>query len=158
MLNSSSSEDLQNQTAGKVPVVSLPQDDAEAFTIMCRIFHYCADEIILRGLAVDCLMNIAILCDKYECVQAISASSVTWFQQIDPLPFSEPCLSKLLYVAYMLEAPQAFSRISLEIIFRHIGSYDPLEELVEKYGLNAIGLKGMFQQARLIVPAKLFSN
>ncbi|MCJ1432888.1 hypothetical protein MMC27_002246 [Xylographa pallens] len=133
LFNSSFNEGLQRQTASKKLIIPLPQDDAEAFTIVCQVVHHRADEVS-QDLTADCLVDIAIICDKYECVKAISPASATWFQALDPISFVASENHKLLHAAYVLDAPHAFSRISWEILLNHRGPYKDLAH-IDNHGL-----------------------
>ena len=83
-----------------------------------------------------------MLCDEYECVRAISPASAIWFQALDPLPSVVSDSHKLLFAAYVLDAPHAFSRISWEILFNHSGPYKELAN-IEDYGLFIRDMTGM---------------
>ncbi|MCJ1290939.1 hypothetical protein MMC34_002481 [Xylographa carneopallida] len=144
MFNSSFSECYQNHAAGKILIVLLPQDDAEAFTIICKVIHHRTDEVSQK-ITVDCIVNIAMLCDKYKVVRAISPSSAAWFQA----PLADIFVRsdfKLLDAAFVLDAPYAFSRISWDIIMSHTGLYgNPV--FLTKHGIFDGDLRGMCHQA-----------
>jgi hypothetical protein len=101
-------------------VVELPDDDVEAFTVLCRVVHYRMSDVPLR-LSAACLTKLAIICDKYGCVGAITHSSILWLQEAlkgataDDLP-------KLLFAAYVLDVPGPFSSVSWVFILSHVGS------------------------------------
>jgi hypothetical protein len=58
-------------------VISLPEDDAEALTILCNVVHYLMEDVP-RCLDPATLEKITILCDKYDCVSAVTHSSIVW--------------------------------------------------------------------------------
>ncbi|MCJ1388417.1 hypothetical protein MMC18_001264 [Xylographa bjoerkii] len=127
MLNSSFKESLHNQPADKIPIVPLPEDDAEAFTILCKVLHYRMDDFP-RVLTPNCLVNIAIIADKYNFVAAITLPSTLWLHSaIANYTFAANCrfanLKKIMLAAYVLDIPDAFSETSWKLLFKHIGPH-----------------------------------
>jgi len=114
MFSSRFKESLSNQTTSGKPPIPLPDDNAEAFTILCNAIHYRTDEVP-RIVALACLENLAIICDKYNCTSALAPWSAMWLQ-VGIESHDAKDLNKLLFAAYVLDIPDAFSRISWEIL------------------------------------------
>lgn len=123
LFSSQLKEGLRNNLTVK-PVIPLPEDDAEAFIVLCKTTHFYKDKEP-NSPSSACLERLAITCDKYDCVRAISHSSAAWLQAA-----AENCTwtdyNKLLLAAYVLDVPDAFSRISWKILLRHTGSFTSL--------------------------------
>lgn len=71
MLNSKFKAGLSNDNGGleKTPIY-LPDEDMDAFTVVCNIIHYRVDEVP-EDLPLSCLKNVAIICDKYDMTRSL---------------------------------------------------------------------------------------
>ncbi|MCJ1317625.1 hypothetical protein MMC15_002950 [Xylographa vitiligo] len=74
MFNSLSKEILHNQPARRVFILLLPEDGAEALTTLYGVLHYRPDEFD-EDIHPDCLVNVAMVADKFDCVAAIMLPS-----------------------------------------------------------------------------------
>ncbi|MCJ1239782.1 hypothetical protein MMC14_007780, partial [Varicellaria rhodocarpa] len=121
IFNSRFKESLSNRPAFEKQSIPLPNDDLEAFTILCNILHHRTFEVP-KELAIDRLENLGVICDKYDCTRVFEIWSTMW---LNPWIESHPSgdLNKLLLVAFMLNNPYAFSRFSWEIISVHVGQF-----------------------------------
>jgi len=71
---------------------------------------------------MTCLEDLAIICDKYNCTSALTPWSAMRLQAgIESLAVED--LDKLLFASYVLDSPDAFSRISWEILFVQVGPF-----------------------------------
>ena len=123
MFNSRFREGLSNLPASGKLSIPLPDDNAEAFAIFCKAIHHRTAEIP-RNLPIDCLENLAIIGDKYDCTSALSPWSNIWLLSwVDSGSIKSGDLNKLLFVAFVLDCPKAFSRISWEILLLHVGPF-----------------------------------
>jgi hypothetical protein len=87
-------------------------------------------EDVPRCLAPASLEKMTIACDKYDCVTAVSHSSMVWLQAgLDH--YAPGDLLKLLYAAYVLDIPTAFAKISWAIVYRQTGPFAGLASPVE---------------------------
>lgn len=59
----------------------LPDDNAEAMTVLCNILHLQPRKVPTTTITPDQLDNIATLVDKYDFTRAIQPWSKIWFQQ-----------------------------------------------------------------------------
>lgn len=119
MFNSSFKEGLINHKMPQQRLVPLPEDDAEAFILLCRVLHHRSHEIP-RSLTGNCLEKLAIICDKYNCISPIAFAGEVWLRAGIKSATAED-LSKLLFAAYILDLPDMFSRISWEILLIQTG-------------------------------------
>lgn len=108
--------------------IPLPEEDEEALVILCEVLHFHIDKVP-QALSLACLSNIAAICDKWDFTKAIALAATLWLQDIDWSKAND--LNEYLLVAYLLDIPPAFSRISWEIIIRQAGQF------VDLPGLNS---------------------
>ena len=87
-----------------------------ALAILLYALHF-RSEKVPRAVSFDGLWELAILCDKYDCVSAMKPWIVLWTR--DPPQhkdnFSE-CLVKWVYMAYVFELDDLFEKVTREII------------------------------------------
>ncbi len=115
--------------AGEPLTVPLPEDDAKAFILLCKVVHHRSDEIPAEP-DISCLENLACICDKYHCTRAIVNSCVLWLQKLIKVAPPEG-LNRLLLVAYILDLPEFFSTISWEILLLQAGPFVSLPILAD---------------------------
>lgn len=128
--HSSASESLallvpENRPASKSrtpPVIALPDDDTETFTLLCKIAHHQMYGIP-RALEPDSIAKFASMCHKYDCIGAVSHSSFRWLQAIVIESHNTEELNKLLFAAFVLDMPEAFEKISARILLLHKGPF-----------------------------------
>lgn len=107
-----------------MPVIPLPDDDEQIFTIICRIAHHRMDHIP-NTLTPKALAKFAEICNKYDCVRSFTHSSFRWLQcDVESYPSYE--LNNLLFAAYILNDSDAFAKISLKILFVQVGPFKEL--------------------------------
>lgn len=122
MLGSQFKEGVRTRSiSGKTPLVLLPEDDAEAFVVLCHVIHHQTDEIP-RNLPLACLKNLAIICDKYDCANVLAAWASVWIQTyIKTSGWND--YNSLLFVAYVLDLPDFFASISWEMLKSQAGPF-----------------------------------
>jgi hypothetical protein len=119
MFKSQFIEGLNTQpTPTTTRVIALPDEDEEAFTLICNSLHYRLGSS-WPTLSVTCLENVAIICNKWDLVGAMSFSSETWLSNVDYSKTEN--LSKYLMVAYVLDNPCAFSSFAWSILVDQVG-------------------------------------
>ena len=104
------------------PVIPLPEDDTETFTLLCKITHHQMSGVPAT-LAPDSIAMFASMCHKYDCIGAVSYYSFRWFQAINIESHNAGKLNKLLFAAFVLDMPEAFERISARILPSHEGPF-----------------------------------
>lgn len=113
-----------NARAPPKHVIPLPDDDLDAFTLICKVTHFKQDGVP-SYVNPDLLVNIAVACHKYDCVPAISYVREQWFRT-HAKSENDKDLNKRLFVAYILDMPKAFSRTSWKILMSHTGQFTSL--------------------------------
>lgn len=109
------------------PVIALPEENTETFTLLCKIAHHQMHGIP-AALALDSIAKFASMCNKYDCIEAVSHSSFRWFQAVAIESYNARELNKLLFTAFVLDLPEAFERISARILLFHKGPFLQLPE------------------------------
>lgn len=111
--------------------LKLPDDDAAALKIMCAIIHH-ENEKVPRTLPAGDVLAVAVVADKYDCVNVLKFASETWLRTSE----SEPAnLMLLTAAAYLFRNAQAFSEITRALVLNYNGSYlslclDEVESIV----------------------------
>ncbi|KAF3914452.1 hypothetical protein AA313_de0201892 [Arthrobotrys entomopaga] len=72
----------------KISVLSLPEDDADAMLVLLRIMHY-KNQTIPKSLTYSELLQIAIICDKYNCDNLVFPWARTWINGLLNDPYHE---------------------------------------------------------------------
>ena len=109
MFKSRFKEGLNNHSKSAKPPIPLLDDNAEAVIVLCNAIHLRTSEMP-KKLAVACLKDLAVVCDKYDCTSALTPWSAMWLQAGTECLAVED-LDKLLFAAYVLDNPDAFSRV-----------------------------------------------
>ncbi|KAH6673377.1 hypothetical protein B0J14DRAFT_562842 [Halenospora varia] len=100
----------------------LPEDEPEAMTLLCNCLHFRTDHIP-RSVEFSLLKALAILCDKYNVANAISAWNILWLQKWETSK-CEDGFEGLLTVIYALDCAEAFAKISRRAIQDQVGPFD----------------------------------
>lgn len=130
MLGPNFEEGSRKASASAPAIVRLPEDNAAAMDILCRAIHYQIDDFSEPVTSTE-LKNLAVLCDKYDCVRALKPWTTLWFTAaLEDYPSKDSCV-KLLVAACALDDPHAFSIISWEIIVTRQGPISGLQQLTE---------------------------
>lgn len=95
-------------------VVPLPQDDAEATTIICKIIHTQVADLSL-AITPTQLADIAVVCHKYDCVDAVKAWGIIWIAALIR-DTSAAGYEKLLFATYLLDLAPEFKSVSRSFI------------------------------------------
>ncbi|KAH7344380.1 hypothetical protein BKA66DRAFT_434194, partial [Pyrenochaeta sp. MPI-SDFR-AT-0127] len=105
----------------------MPGDNANALEIICNIMHL-QNDAVPQSLSPSDIFDIAIAADKFDSVIALKHVSTLWLKPKGVESISE--LGYLMAAAYILDNAQAFSEITLSMVFCHTGSYLPLADQV----------------------------
>jgi hypothetical protein len=85
-------------------VVPLPDDDPDSIILICKIIHIQTSQLQTKLTAIA-FANLAIVCNKYDCLDAVRAWSMIWVASLLQTP-DAPEFEKLLLTTYLLELPQ----------------------------------------------------
>jgi len=130
MFKSRFKEGLGNKTTTVGPVtIPLPEDDEAAFKLLCSVLHFrLSDPTHTPDL--DLLLSLFISCDKGDFTNAVIPSAELWLQDVNQSTPSAN-LNKMLLVAFVLDPPHAFRKISWEILVRQFSPFVDLPRLID---------------------------
>lgn len=106
----------QDLTPASPRVVPLPEDDADVMAVVCKIVHHLSADISVTTTATE-LVNIAIMCHKYDCVEAVRAWGIIWAADVLERPTAAD-FEKTLVATYLLDLAPQFLNTSKSLI-RH---------------------------------------
>ena len=109
----------ENLFSGSLRPVHLPDDDPEAVTILCNILHL-RHRLIPRVVTLETLTNMVVICDKYDCKDAVTSWSIIWLQSWVSSAGPD-VLERLLFIAYGLDIPDVFTKVSHSLLTLHAG-------------------------------------
>ncbi|MCJ1282565.1 hypothetical protein MMC26_001889 [Xylographa opegraphella] len=96
------------------------EDDANAMTTLCNILHH-RTRNVPRSHSGSSLMQLAIITDKYDCLEAISHYSSISFTSLLKSEIIESDMGDLLFAAFVLDEPIAFQKVSRQLVFTSPG-------------------------------------
>jgi hypothetical protein len=99
--------------------VRLPEDNVTALRIICAVLHH-RNELVPPTLTAGNILEIAIIADKYECIDALKFASQDWLQ---PRGNEAGDLMLLTAAAYLFQNAPAFKKITKAMILNHSGPY-----------------------------------
>ncbi|KAL3587904.1 hypothetical protein FPOAC2_13803 [Fusarium poae] len=97
----------------------LPDDNAAALKIICSVIHY-QNEKVPRTLVAGDVLAVAIVADKYGCIDALKFASETWLRTSRDKASN---LMLLAAAAYLFRNAQAFNEITRALVFDYDGTY-----------------------------------
>ena len=117
----------QRSASGTLAPIPLPDDDADAMTTLCHILHF-NDCALPDKPELELFKNLALLCDKYDCVTPLKFVAEHWLLlwEDTTLPME---MQTLLFISYTFDRPKRFSIMSMRIIREFSGSLRHLDTL-----------------------------
>ncbi|SPJ83766.1 uncharacterized protein FTOL_10282 [Fusarium torulosum] len=97
----------------------LPEDNAAALQVVCSIIHYQNDKIP-RTLPAGDILAVAVVADKYDCVDVVKFASESWLRTSGHEPDD---LMLLTAAAYILRSSTAFNNITRTLILNYDGPF-----------------------------------
>jgi hypothetical protein len=94
-------------------------------TVLCQFLHFQNDsfhELFVKE-SISGLRKLAIICDKYNCINAVSFATNAWISTLEPLEAkaSEDELFSLVESAYFLDHASLFERVTKRILMNEVG-------------------------------------
>jgi hypothetical protein len=125
-----------SRSSGETYKLQFEEDDPYAMVMLCHILHHQnADLKPISTTELAKLVDLAILCDKYMCTDAVKTTCLPWVKSLRSTASIEE-LQKLLVVCYFLDEPAVFRRISKQLTTESVDSFlqlsaeDSLHELL----------------------------
>lgn len=94
--------------------IASPDDDAEALLILFLAAHLRNDEVP-ESVSFDQLLNICVLCDKYDCVRLVRSWISKWATEIKPVA-DDPEYEEWLLIAWTTGDVGSFERLARRIV------------------------------------------
>ncbi|KXG49675.1 uncharacterized protein PGRI_056430 [Penicillium griseofulvum] len=92
------------------PEVPLHDDDPAVTGALLAILHYQEPQDVPNTDA-EWLANLAVHCDKYDCVKALNPWVLNWFQNFPPTRLMEK-YGHLILAAHLFRSEEHFSRLT----------------------------------------------
>jgi hypothetical protein len=110
----------QNLSTTSPPTITFPDDHPKYMTFLCKLFHLQTDDIP-GTLEISGLVELAVLCDKYDCAKGVRPWSKIWVSQHLSTPESHG-FQQLLAVSFVLDLPHEFREVSVGLIrsYQHL--------------------------------------
>ncbi|ORY11344.1 hypothetical protein BCR34DRAFT_624859 [Clohesyomyces aquaticus] len=115
----------QNLGVGEPKEVSMPEDSSDALEIICNNVHLRLDAVPDHLNPIQ-VFDIATAADKFGCVVSLEHATALWLNPKDLTDILD--LRHPMAAAYILDNAQAFSEITLRMMFCHKDSYLPLAD------------------------------
>ena len=96
--------------------LSFEEDDADALVIILNIAHFQHDRVP-DELAFQELVNLAALCDKYDCLRLMRPWMSPWLTQWEKLVLDDPTGHEdWLFVAWVFDRQRSFEILSKKLV------------------------------------------
>ena len=120
-------------TSGPEPAeIMLPEDDAMAMSVMCRVLHH-QEDLAVSQLAPNVALKVATLADKYDCVAAVRSCLKVWVSH-NHTTRNIDSLVQCMTAAYICDDALGFSAVTLSLLHDHVGPYySILDEVSRRY-------------------------
>lgn len=105
-------------------VITLLDDDSEALELYCNVVHF--QHVPVRPSA-RVLIELARLCDKYDCSEALHSWGQTWSAAVGWVETTRDEEWSRMVLTYVLGARGGFERTSRALLLDHHGSFTDLE-------------------------------
>jgi hypothetical protein len=117
----------QRSASGTLDPIPLPDDDAEAMTVLCQILHF-NYSVLPDKVELELFKNLALLCDKFDCVTPLRFVSEQWLSMWEST-MDNKNLETLLFISYVFDRAERFASLSTRIVKRFSGNLKHLETL-----------------------------
>ncbi|ORY07150.1 hypothetical protein BCR34DRAFT_28570 [Clohesyomyces aquaticus] len=112
----------QGLSAATLKEVPLPVGDATLVTILCNVFHM-ASHALPTKMDPKSLADFAVLCDKYDCKDAVELTARVWCIGIIPdLTVSVEGLATVLFTTWVLDLPKEFHQVNRTLLRDRTGT------------------------------------
>lgn len=99
--------------------VPMPDDACGPMTILCNLLHHRAEDVPkIDKTSIELVADVAKLCDKYACMNALSFVSKVWLKELVPHAGESQC-GQVIVVAHLLDDHTAFSDACREYMMHH---------------------------------------
>lgn len=110
----------QRSPSGTLGPVTLPDDDADAMTLLCQILHF-NYAALPKKPQIELFKDLAVLCDKYDCVTPLNFVTEQWLLLWEKTT-KKTEMETLLLISYVFDRPERFSEMSMRIVREFAGT------------------------------------
>ena len=107
--------------------LTFSDDGTKAMSTLCGVLHHRPSTECLSPASLE---NIAVLADKYDCIAAMFFWGQAIVRDLSGNKTTHSETGRLLYSAYTLDLPQAFSELCRTMVFDFGGSADSFARLL----------------------------
>lgn len=117
MFSQSYMEGMGLASASEPYSVSLPEDDPEGLTILCKLLHFQFSSFTSTPTSEE-LMDLAVTAHKYDCVAALSCMSTKWLLDTDfHMDEGFYPAEELLVASYLLKNHDSFKEVTKQCVY-----------------------------------------
>jgi hypothetical protein len=132
MLGPNWTKDREQSCQEKPMEILLPEDNAASLKYICAVTHS-RSQMIPEDLSAQDILDIAIVADKYDFVDALEMANRSWLRICEK---NEAGNMALMAAAYVLRNAQAFRQASKALVMDYAGSYldiytEKIEEMMD---------------------------
>jgi hypothetical protein len=132
MLGSNWTKGHEQPSPEKPMEITLPEDNAVSLKYICAITHS-RSQMIPEDLSAQDILDIAIVADKYDLVDALEMANRSWLRMCEK---DEAGNMALLAAAYVFRNAQFFRQTSKALVMDYAGSYldiytEKIEEIMD---------------------------
>ncbi|MCJ1244733.1 hypothetical protein MMC30_001932 [Trapelia coarctata] len=96
--------------------VSLSEDNAEVVVALCQILHHRYSESV-ESLTFSFINNLAVVADKYDCVQSLMYFSANYFYMKMRQQSSGFDVGRLIFSAFLFDNPIIFREVTKSMVY-----------------------------------------
>ena len=100
--------------------VALPEDDANAFELVCNVIHH-RNRYLPNVVNPEEVEQIAVLSEKYDCIEAMRFAAKAWLSP--QLQHTIVDLEHLMVAAYLFGEAEKFSLVTQALVLQHTSSF-----------------------------------
>ncbi|KAK0120412.1 hypothetical protein ONS96_010627 [Cadophora gregata f. sp. sojae] len=101
-------------STGSFEEINFIEDDGEALLVLMNIIHL-KHRLVPRKLQFSTLLQIAVLCEKYMCVQLVQPWLKTWNDNLE-LRSKYPLAEQVLYTHWVFGQEEEFEKIAKAMV------------------------------------------
>ena len=132
------------------------EDDAHLMGLLLRILHYQGNRSDYT-INAEQLAQLSILCDKYDCTEALGPWIPTWFRHSEGVEQPTDGLGFLVLAAYMFNDPMEFKAISRTAVLQLTPKFSAEWEKEELFSILPLRVIGKLKGVRsIMLPLRSF--
>ncbi len=128
---------------GKTSEIALPEDDPAATRVLFSVLHFQNQALPeVANLTVARFRDFAVLCDKYNCCNAVSFVTDAWLEKLLSGARTEDESWILLEAVSFLDKPAAFQSLTKNLVLESVENFLDRKVEMDAYPFPALELHG----------------